>query len=108
VCCGAFFVLCRLKKIISFTGAQPGGNVGLLRPNPRVEPNFFRLIKLLMCKPNKCFSANQTNCLGQGHQHGARGQQVAHTDHFSRPRACSDNSINMISVFTLINVFNFY
>jgi len=44
----------------------------------------------------------------KGHQHGARGRQVARTDDVSRPRACSDNSINMISVFTLMNIFNFY
>jgi len=46
--------------------------------------------------------------LKQGHQHGARGDQVARTDHVDRPRACSGNSTNMISVFTLTNISNFY
>jgi len=36
----------------------------------------------------------------RGHQHGARGHQVARTNHVGGPRACSDNSTNMISVFT--------
>jgi len=31
-------------------------------PIPNVEPKFFRLVKLLMGKPNKYFSANQRNC----------------------------------------------
>jgi len=44
----------------------------------------------------------------RGHQHGARGHQVARTDHVVRPRACSDNSMNMISVFTLMNIFKLY
>jgi len=35
-----------------------GGNGGKIAPPiPNVEPNFFRLMKLLMCKPNKYFSA---------------------------------------------------
>jgi len=44
--------------------------------------------------------------LHQGHQRGARWYQVARTDHVGRPGACSENSINMISVFTKINIFN--
>jgi len=40
-----------------------GGDGGkIASPIPNVEPNFFRLMKLLMCKPNKYFSANQRNC----------------------------------------------
>jgi len=44
----------------------------------------------------------------KGHQHGPRGHQVARTDHVDHPRACPDNSINMISIFTLMDIFNFY
>jgi len=44
----------------------------------------------------------------RNHQHGARGHQVAHTDHVGRPRDCSEISINMISVFTLMNIFHIY
>jgi len=32
-------------------------------PIPKVAPAIFRLIKLLMCKPKKCVSTNQRNCL---------------------------------------------
>jgi len=41
-----------------------GGAMGakIASPIPNVEPNFFRLMNLLMCKPNKYFSANQRNC----------------------------------------------
>jgi len=31
-------------------------------PIPKVAPKNFRIIKLLMCKPNKYFIANQQNC----------------------------------------------
>jgi len=37
-----------------------GGNCP---PIPKVALTIFRLIKLLMCKSNKCVSANQRNCL---------------------------------------------
>jgi len=40
-----------------------GGAMGTTAPNPKVEPKFFRLIKLFMCKPNKYFSANQRKLL---------------------------------------------
>jgi len=30
-----------------------------------------------------------------GHQHGARGHQVAREDHVARPRACLKNGINL-------------
>jgi len=42
------------------------------------------------------------------HRHGARGHQVVRADHVGWPRGCSDNSIEMISVFILMNIFNFY
>jgi len=43
--------------------SRGGGNGGKIAPPiPNVEPKFFRLMKLLMCKPNKYFSANQRNC----------------------------------------------
>ena len=44
----------------------------------------------------------------RGHQHGASGHKVARTEHVGRPRACSENNMNMISFITLMNVFNFY
>jgi len=48
--------------------------------------------------------------LNLGHQHGARGNQVARMDHVAcgLPMACSDNSTNMISFFAMMNIFNFY
>jgi len=46
--------------------------------------------------------------MGAGHHWPPTGDGPAHTDHVGRQRACSDNSINMISVFTLINIFKFY
>jgi len=40
-----------------------GGNGGKIAPPiPNVEPKFFTLMKLLMGKPKKYFSANQRNC----------------------------------------------
>jgi len=50
----------------------------------------------------------RTMALSRGQQHGVRGHQVARADHVGHPRACSDNSINIISVFTLMNIPNFY
>jgi len=32
-------------------------------PIPKAALAIFRLIKLLMCEPKKCVSANQPNCL---------------------------------------------
>jgi len=32
-------------------------------PIPKVAQTIFRLIKLLVCKPKKCVSAIQRNCL---------------------------------------------
>ena len=43
----------------------------------------------------------------RSHQHGARGRQVARTDHVDRLQSCSDNRINMISVFTLMIICTF-
>ena len=42
-----------------------GGAMRAIPPNPipKVALTIFRLIKLLMCKPRKCISANQRNCL---------------------------------------------
>jgi len=40
-----------------------GGNGGNRTPIPKVALKMFRMIKLLMCKPKKCVSANQRNCL---------------------------------------------
>jgi len=45
-------------------------------------------------------------CVWQGHQRDARTDQVARTDHVGHPRACSENNINMVSVFTLMNIFD--
>jgi len=36
----------------------------IVPPIPKVEPNFFKLIKFLMCKPNKYF--RQINETAQG------------------------------------------
>jgi len=36
----------------------------------------------------------------RGHQHGARGHQVARADHAGRPRACFENSIKMMGIVT--------
>jgi len=38
----------------------------------------------------------------RGHQHGARGRQVARKDHVGRPRACFENGIKMMSIVTYI------
>ena len=34
----------------------------------------------------------------RGHQHGARGHQVARKDHMSRPQACSKNSTTQLRI----------
>jgi len=34
-----------------------------------------------------------------GHQRGTRGHKVARKNHVGRPRVCSKNSINVVSVF---------
>jgi len=41
------------------------GTMGAIAPPPipKVAIAIFRLIKLLMCRPKKCVSANQRNCL---------------------------------------------
>jgi len=40
-----------------------GGAIGAIAPPiPKVALAIFGLIKLLMCKPKKCVSANQRNC----------------------------------------------
>jgi len=61
--------------------------------------------KYNLCNP----TAGVTN---RGHQQGlptwSPRHQVVRTDLVGRPRACSDNSINMISVFALMNIVNFY
>jgi len=38
--------------------------------------------------------------LTRGHQHGARGHQVTYEVHVGHQRACSKNSVGMISIFT--------
>jgi len=41
-----------------------GGVMGAMTPqNPNVTPKIFRVIKVLMRKPKKHFSANQRHCL---------------------------------------------
>jgi len=44
----------------------------------------------------------------RGHQHGARGHQVARKDHVGRSRAYLENSIKMMSIVTCINIINDY
>ena len=42
--------------------------------------------------------------LTRGHQHGARGHQVTYEVHVGHQRACSKNSVGMISIFTEMNI----
>ena len=42
----------------------------------------------------------------RGHQCGARWPQVTRKDHGGRQRACSKNSVSMISVVSLTNINN--
>jgi len=62
------WLLCSIAQT-SFHGSCPcqtrsqDGNGGNWPPNPKVEPKFFRFIKLLVCKPNTYLSANHRNCL---------------------------------------------
>jgi len=64
------------KKITHVTATVPkmrfvgsrrvarGGAMGAIAPPiQKVAPKIFRLIKFLVCKPNKYFRANQSNCL---------------------------------------------
>ena len=43
--------------------ARGGGMAAIAPPIPKIALTILRLIKLLMCKPNKCVSANQRSCL---------------------------------------------
>ena len=56
---------------------------------PTICGHLYRSSKLLKAKLQV-----------RGHQHGAHGRQVTRTDHVGGLQVCSDNSVNMISVFT--------
>jgi len=47
----------------TFRGVARGGMGAIAPPIPKVALAIFRLIKVLMCKPKKCVSTNQRNCL---------------------------------------------
>jgi len=47
---------------------------------------------------------NGLQSLDQGSPAWCPQQQVTHKDHVDHPRACSKNNINMINVFTLMNI----
>jgi len=49
----------------SVRGVAGGGAMGAIAPPPipKAVLTIFRLIKLLMCEPNKYVSADQQNCL---------------------------------------------
>jgi len=57
---------CEGLKVTSFDPNQArsqGGQWGQLHTSiPKVAPKNFRIIKLLMCKSKKYFTANQQNC----------------------------------------------
>jgi len=73
-------------------------------PIPKVEPKVFRLVKLLMCKPKKYFSANQQNCFKEPflHQPLVQGSQTrgpratcGSLGHFVRPAMRFGNRIKI-------------
>jgi len=51
-------------KFGSMQARSQGGEIGAMTPPiPNVAPKFFRVIKVLMRRPKKYFSANQRHCL---------------------------------------------
>jgi len=59
-----FFSDSLIKICIAARRVARGGSLGAIAtPILKVAPKIFRLIKLLMCKPKKYFSANKRNCL---------------------------------------------
>jgi len=68
--------------------------------------NVIRQIQAKSKNRNR-LGASGHNFLYQGHQHGARGHQVARTDHVGGPRAWSKNCSNNVSAFIQMNIINF-